>query len=66
MSTSGHSPGTTHHSYSPQGPDIQEISVKQEPGAIPDMPGMPMSVMRMQGIGIFEKEPQLGIDFILK
>lgn len=54
QSASGHSPGTTHYSHSPQGPDIQEFAVKQEPGAVPDMPG------------IFEKEPQLGIDFILK
>jgi len=54
LSVSGHSPGTTQHSHSPQGPDIQEFGIKQEPGVIPDMPG------------IFEREPQLGIDFILK
>jgi hypothetical protein len=55
MSVSGHSPGTTQHSHSPySGPDVQEFGIKQERGAIPDMPG------------IFEKEPQLGIDFILK
>jgi len=53
-SLSGHSPGTTHYSHSPQGPDIQEYGIKQEPGVVPDMPG------------IFEKEPQLGIDFILQ
>lgn len=53
-SASGHSPGTTHYSHSPQGPDIQEFSIKQESNAVADMPG------------IFEKEPQLGIDFILK
>ena len=51
---SGHSPGTTHYASSPQGPDIQEFSIKQEEGVMPDMPG------------IFEREPQLGIDFILK
>ncbi|KIV95551.1 hypothetical protein, variant [Exophiala mesophila] len=54
QSAAGHSPGTTHYSHSPQGPDLQEFAVKQEPRAVPDMPG------------IFEKEPQLGIDFILK
>ena len=54
MGVSGHSPGTTHYASSPQGPDIQEFSIKQEEGIIPDMPG------------IFEREPQLGIDFILK
>ncbi len=54
LSVSGHSPGTAHYSHSPQGPDLQEFSIKQERGAVPDMPG------------IFEKEPQLGIDFILK
>ncbi|KAJ9637601.1 hypothetical protein H2204_004750 [Knufia peltigerae] len=62
MSTSGHSPGTTHHSHSPQGPEIQEVSIKQEPGAISDMPGMSGMLVP----GIFEKDPQLGIDFILK
>jgi hypothetical protein len=54
MGASGHSPGTTHYASSPQGPDIQEFSIKQEEGIMPDMPG------------IFEREPQLGIDFILK
>ncbi|KIW65050.1 hypothetical protein PV04_07337 [Phialophora macrospora] len=54
MSLSGHSPGTTQYASSPQGPDIQEFSIKQEEDPTPDMPG------------IFEKEPQLGIDFILK
>lgn len=54
MSASGHSPGTSHYASSPAGPEIQEFSIKQEEGAIADMPG------------IFEKEPQLGIDFILK
>lgn len=54
-SLSGHSPGTTHYSsHSPAGPDIQEYGIKQEPSGVPDLPG------------IFEKEPQLGIDFILK
>jgi len=57
MSLSGHSPGTTHHSHSSPGPDISEFSIKQEPGVLPDMPG---------AMGIFEREPQLGIDFILK
>ena len=52
----GHSPGTTHHSGSPSGPDVQEHAlIKQEPRGVPDMP-----------IGIFEKDPQLGIDFILQ
>ena len=54
MSVSGHSPGTTQYASSPQGPDIQEFAIKQEEGTTPDMPG------------IFEREPQLGIDFILK
>lgn len=45
--------GTTHHSHSPAGPDIMEQSIKQEPGTVMSMPG------------IFEKDPQLGIDFIL-
>lgn len=53
-SISGHSPGTTHYSHSPIGPDIQEYGIKQESGGVPDLPG------------IFEKEPQLGIDFILR
>ena len=43
----------THHNDSP--PAIQEaVMIKQE--AISDMPGM---------TGIFEREPQLGVDFIL-
>jgi hypothetical protein len=53
----GHSPGTTHHS-SPSGPELQEISplpTKHEQHGVPDIP-----------LGIFEKDPQLGIDFILK
>lgn len=54
LSVSGHSPAATHHSHSPPGPEIQEFAVKQEPAAVPDMPG------------IFEREPQLGIDFILQ
>ncbi|KAJ4525979.1 hypothetical protein ABEF95_016646 [Exophiala dermatitidis] len=59
VSVSGHSPGTTHHSHSPQGPDIQEmVFIKKEPGAVADMP--------RPGIGIFERDPQLGIDFILR
>ncbi|EXJ78140.1 hypothetical protein A1O3_09301 [Capronia epimyces CBS 606.96] len=59
MSVSGHSPGTTHHSQSPLGPDVQELApIKQESGGISDLPS--------PGAGIFEREPQLGIDFILK
>ncbi|OAL17503.1 hypothetical protein AYO22_11538 [Fonsecaea multimorphosa] len=54
MSVSGHSPGTTHYASSPQGPEIQEFGIKKEEGIMPDMPG------------IFERDPQLGIDFILK
>jgi hypothetical protein len=54
MSISGHSPGTTGYASSPQGPEIQEYAIKQEETAVPDMPG------------VFELEPQLGIDFILK
>jgi hypothetical protein len=53
----GHSPGTTHHSSS-AGPEVQEISPippKKELQGVPDMP-----------LGIFEQDPQLGIDFILK
>ncbi|KAK4945249.1 hypothetical protein LTR10_015408 [Elasticomyces elasticus] len=61
LSASSHSPGTTHHSHSPSGPDIQEFAIKQEPRGIPDMPGMTMG-----GVGIFDRDPQLGIDFILK
>lgn len=45
--------GATHHSHSPAGPDIMEQSIKQEPGTVMAVPG------------IFEKDPQLGIDFIL-
>lgn len=59
MSISGHSPGTTHHSHSPHGPEVQEFSIKYESGAISDMPGMPT-------VGVFEQDPQLGIDFILR
>lgn len=55
----GHSPGTTTHHSSPAGPEVQEYSpmnpIKQEQQGVPDMP-----------LGIFEKDPQLGIDFILK
>lgn len=54
---SGHSPNSqnnpspgTHHSHSP--PDVQEVAGRQDAG-MPDMPG------------VFEKDPQLGIDFIL-
>jgi hypothetical protein len=54
----GHSPGTAHHSNSPSGPEIQEYSpmpaIKQEHHGVPATP-----------IGIFEQDPQLGIDFIL-
>lgn len=56
--SAGHSPGTTQNSNSPSGPDIQEYSsitpIKTE-GGVPDLP-----------LGIFEKDPQLGIDFILQ
>ena len=55
--TSSHSPGSqnnpspqTHHSYSP--PEHQEIGGYRDK-SVPDMPG------------IFEDDPQLGIDFIL-
>lgn len=44
------SPGSTHHSNSP--PEVQEMGHQQN-HAVLDTPG------------IFEKEPQLGIDFIL-
>ncbi|OAP63883.1 hypothetical protein AYL99_03110 [Fonsecaea erecta] len=54
LSVSGHSPGTTHYASSSHGPEVQEFGIKTEEGVIPDMPG------------IFEREPQLGIDFILK
>lgn len=50
---SGASPSNTHHSHALHGPDISEQAVKQEHEGVPDMPG------------IFEKEPQLSIDFIL-
>lgn len=49
LSHSNPSPGT-HHSYSP--PEIREIGNTRDV-LMPDMPG------------VFEKEPQLGIDFIL-
>jgi hypothetical protein len=53
-----HSPGNTNNGGSPAGPDIQEYSpinpIKTEQG-VSDLP-----------IGIFEKDPQLGIDFILQ
>lgn len=53
-SVSGTSQGAaTHNSHSPAGPEIMEQSIKQEPGTVVSMPG------------IFEKDPQLGIDFIL-
>ena len=55
--SSGPSPATTHHSNSPSGPALQEYSpapqIKHEHG----VPATP--------IGIFEQDPQLGIDFIL-
>jgi hypothetical protein len=54
VALSGHSPATTMHGSSPAGPEIQEFSVKQERDVTPDVPG------------IFELEPQLGIDFILQ
>ncbi len=54
MTTSGYSPATTMHGHSPAGPEVQEFSIKQERDGTPDMPG------------IFEKEPQLGIEFILQ
>ena len=49
-----HSPSVTHHSTSPSGPDLSELAIKQEPSGVSDMPG------------IFEQNPQLGIDFILQ
>ena len=54
MTMSGHSPATTIHGHSPAGPEVQEFAIKQERDGTPDMPG------------IFEKEPQLGIEFILQ
>lgn len=54
MSMAGHSPSTTFQGHSPAGPEIQEFAIKQERDGTPDMPG------------IFEREPQLGIDFILQ
>ncbi len=49
MSTSG----GAFHGHSPAEPGISERSIKQEPAGISDMPG------------IFERDQQLGIDFIL-
>ena len=49
--SAGHTP--QHHSNSPSSPLITERSIKQESSPVADLPG------------IFEKEPQLGIDFIL-
>lgn len=55
LAASTHSPGMTQHSGSPAGPEVQEVVIKQEtPTAVPDMPG------------IFERQPQLGFDFILQ
>ena len=60
ISVSGHSPsGThhspaTHHSSSPIGPDLQEFQIKQEHDVVPALPG------------IFERAPQLAVDFILQ
>jgi hypothetical protein len=55
----GHSPGTTQHSNSPDAPGVNEYSpmphIKQENQGVPAQP-----------MGIFEKDPQLGIDFILQ
>jgi hypothetical protein len=51
---SGHSPVTTMHGSSPAGPEILEFSIKQERDGTPDL------------FGIFEQDPQLGIDFILQ
>ena len=49
--SAGHTP--QHHTTSPSSPLVTERSIKQESSPVADMPG------------IFEKEPQLGIDFIL-
>lgn len=51
-STSGHSPMGTHHSNSPSVVEEQGPMIMSDP-RMPDMPG------------VFEKDPQLGIDFIL-
>ena len=51
---SGLSPSTTMHGHSPARPEVQEFAVKSEREGTPDVPG------------IFEKDPQLGIDFILQ
>lgn len=45
--------GGTFHGHSPAEPGISERAIKQEPRGISDMPG------------IFERDQQLGIDFIL-
>lgn len=53
---SGHSgAGSTHYTYSPADPGISEqyISIKRESSGVSDMPG------------VFEKDPQLQVDFIL-
>ena len=50
-STSGHTP--QNHSTGATSPLIAENAIKQEGSPVADMPG------------IFEKDPQLGIDFIL-
>jgi hypothetical protein len=53
-STSEHSPsGGAFHGYSPAEPGVSEQGVKQEQMGVSDMPG------------IFERNQQLGIDFIL-
>jgi hypothetical protein len=54
MSAAGHTPGSTQYASSPAGPEINEFTIKREHEPVRDMPG------------IFEREPQLGIDFILK
>jgi len=55
-SISGHSPSTTYHGHSPQVPEMQGYAIKREYEPVPAMPT----------IGVFERDPQLGIDFILR
>jgi hypothetical protein len=45
--------GATHHGHSPADPGVFELNIKQETTGVSSMPG------------IFERDPQLQIDFIL-
>ena len=50
----GSQTGSTQHTYSPADPGVFEQGIKREYTGVPDMAG-----------GIFEKDPQLQVEFIL-